>query len=375
MDKPLSVYLHIPFCLKKCAYCDFYSTGANSQQIEAYIGALKKEIKKWGGRTDRPIDTIYFGGGTPSVLDIKQVKDILNSVFDSFNVQRGCEITFEVNPATVNKEYLKELKEIGVNRLSIGIQSGDDAVLKLLGRQHSVQDGINCFNDARKVGFDNISVDLMLGIPNSTTAQTRKSLELIKELSPEHISAYMLILEENTYFYKKRNELVFPDEDAEEKEYMLVCEELKKAGYEHYEISNFCKNGNHSRHNTRYWLCGEYLGLGPSAYSYFEGKRFHYSRDLKGFISAPQTVFDEKGGSLEEFIMLALRLSRGIIKAELENKYGKTFSSSLIKKAEFLKQLNLVNFDKESLSLTEKGMLISNSIITELISEDFYEDI
>lgn len=375
MDKPFSLYLHIPFCQRKCAYCSFYSAAANEIQINAYSKSLQREIKKWGGRTDRPIDTIYFGGGTPSVLSIQTVKEIINSVYNSFKVKKDCEITFEVNPNSVDKEYLSALKQLGVNRLSIGIQTGDDDLLNLLGRKHSVMDSIECFNNARSVGFDNISVDLMLCIPNSTTEQTIKSLELLKQLNPEHISAYMLILEENTVFYKKQNELDFLSEQAEADEYMLVCDFLKNIGYKHYEISNFCKENKESKHNTRYWLCEEYLGLGPSAYSYFEGKRFHFERDLKGFINQANTVFDEEGGSLEEYIMLALRLSKGLVKAELENKYGKTFSKSFIKRAEMLKEVGLINFSENGISLTEKGMLISNGIITEFTSEDFYENV
>ncbi len=375
MAKPLSLYLHIPFCKKKCAYCSFYSTAVTNEMTSNFVTALTNEIKKWGGRTDRPINTIYFGGGTPSALDIAQIKALIECIFSCFNVNKDCEITFELNPEKADFEYLKALKELKINRLSIGMQSADDFMLKLLGRRHTCDDTKACINTARSVGFNNISLDLMLCLPNSNKATLEKSLEFIKAVSPEHISAYMLSLEENTLLYKKKYLYTFPDEESEAEEYLYLCNALKEMGYNHYEISNFCKEGFHSRHNNVYWNCQEYIGIGPSAYSYFEGERFHYANDLRAFIKGSDTVYDEEGGSLYEYVMLKLRLSSGLNQKELKQLYNKTFSNKFIEKANMLKAAGLVNFSGESISLTENGMLISNSIITELTEEELYENV
>lgn len=375
MHKPLSLYLHIPFCIKKCAYCSFYSTAVTNEMTELFVTALTEEIKKWGGRTDRPINTIYFGGGTPSVLSINQIKTITDCIFSCFNVKGTSEITFEINPEKADVEYLKALKQLKINRLSIGMQSSSDSTLKLLGRRHTSFDTANCINLARSVGFNNVSLDLMLCLPNSTPQALQKDLAFIKEFMPEHISAYMLSLEENTALYKKKDLYTFPNEDAQAEEYLYVCNALKEMGYNHYEISNFCKDGFQSRHNNVYWNCEEYIGIGPSAYSYFEGKRFHYENDLRGFIKGADTVYDEDGGGFYEYIMLKLRLSSGLSKREIEQTYNKTFSKKFLNKAEMLKDAGLVKYNGENLSLTENGMLISNSIITELTEEELYENV
>lgn len=375
MAKPLSLYLHIPFCTKKCAYCSFYSTAVTNEMTKLYVTALKEEIKKWGGRTDRPINTIYFGGGTPSVLDIAEIKELTECIFSNFNVSENCEITFEINPEKADVEYLKALKQLKVNRLSIGMQSADDNMLNVLGRRHTSVNTENCIQTAKSVGFNNISVDLMLCLPNNNRESLQKSLDFIKRVSPQHISAYMLSIEENTLFYKKKDTYNFPNEDAQAEEYLYVCSALKEMGYEHYEISNFCKQGFHSRHNNVYWNCEEYLGIGPSAYSYFEGKRFHYENDLRKFINSAETVFDEYGGSFYEYIMLKLRLSSGLSKREIEQIYKKTFSKKFFNKVGLLSQAGFVNFNNDCISLTESGMLISNAIITELTEEELYENV
>ena len=360
----LGLYIHIPFCAKKCAYCDFYSTFAEGTVIERYLSALEKEINKWGGLTDRPIDTIYIGGGTPSLLK-ERIGDIVKKVKDSFLVTDNAEITVEANPCSISEEFLLSAKKAGVNRLSIGVQSGNDKELKILGRMHTAKKASEAINLAREFGFDNISLDLMLCLPDSNLKTLKENLDYITALSPEHISAYMLKIEENTLFANK-SDLNLPDEDGEAKQYLYMCKYLENKGYEHYEISNFCKEGRESRHNLKYWNCEEYIGIGPSAHSFFEGKRFYYPNDLKGFIANPQTILDGEGGSREEELMLALRLKKGVDITKFYNPLPEDLKLRLKK----LEAEDLIEYNHPNISLTDKGMLVSNIIITELIYEN-----
>ncbi|MBQ8203062.1 MAG: radical SAM family heme chaperone HemW [Clostridia bacterium] len=362
--RKLGIYIHIPFCAKKCAYCDFYSTFAEGTVIERYLSALKDEISKWGGLIDRPIDTIYIGGGTPSVLG-KRICDIVKKVYDSFCVEEGAEITVEANPCSITAEFLQSARNAGVNRLSIGVQSGNNTELKILGRAHTAEEAERVVKLAREEGFDNISLDLMLCLPDSNIGTLKNSLDYITALEPEHISAYMLKVEENTLF-AKREDLNLPDEEEEARQYLYMCDYLEKKGYGHYEISNFCKEGRKSRHNLKYWLCEEYLGIGPSAHSFLDNKRFYYPDDLKGFISSPETLPDGAGGSAQEELMLALRLMKGIDITE----YYNPLPQDLINKLEGYKKQGLITYNHPMVSLTDKGCLVSNTLITELIYED-----
>ncbi len=364
MRKPLGLYIHIPFCAKKCAYCDFYSTFAEGTVIQRYLSALKNEISKWGGLTDRPIDTIYIGGGTPSVLG-ERIGEIVKWVCDSFSVEKTAEITVEANPCSINPEFLRAAKAAGVNRLSIGVQSGNDTELKTLGRTHTADEAVKAVKLAREEGFDNISLDLMLCLPDSSIETLKENLDYITALNPEHISAYMLKIESNTLFAKK-SDLNLPDDEGEAEQYLYMCDYLKSKGYEHYEISNFCKSGKESRHNLKYWNCQEYIGIGPSAHSFVNGKRFFYPSDLKQFISLPETVFDSDGGETEERLMLALRLKEGIDITEYYNPLPESISSKLEK----LKDEGLIEYNFPRISLTDRGMLVSNILITELVYED-----
>ncbi len=374
LDNSLGLYIHIPFCKKKCAYCDFYSGFLTEETKKAYIQTLTKELEKWGGLTDRPVNTVYFGGGTPSVLKADEVLAVLLAVYNNFKVTNDAEITFEVNPDTVDFNYLKAIKKGGVNRLSIGLQSASDEMLKLLGRTHSFSTSVECFKTARQSGFNNISLDIMLALPEEKSSLDT-TLKAILDLSPEHISAYMLTLEENTALYKKQDLLPLKTEEEYSEEYLKTCSFFEENGYIHYEISNFCKEGYESKHNSRYWQGEEYIGFGPSAYSFFGGKRFHFDRNLQQYIKNPTPVFDEDGGGIFEYIMLNLRLKNGINNGVIKENFGKTFTKKFIKKAKFLSELGLCVFNGESLYLTNQGMLVSNSIITEFISEEFYEDI
>ncbi len=360
------LYLHIPFCEKKCKYCDFYSSFVTEELLDNYTSALIKSIKKWGGKFRRPINTVYFGGGTPSLLSHRLIT-VLNAVYENFSVTENAEVTLELNPCGDVEGILKYAKKAGINRLSIGMQSGMDTELKTLGRTHSVNDTVNTVRLARDLEFRNISLDIMLGLPFSSNETLMKSLNLLKELSPEHISAYILKIEQNTALFRDKESLNLPCDDDIAEQYLLMCDFLKQNGYEHYEISNFCKKGTESRHNIKYWQGAEYLGLGPSAHSYFDGKRYYYPRDLKAFIKGNEPVFDGTGGTMDEYIMLSLRLKEGISFKNFESKFGYPLPITFIEKCRQLEKTEYINLTDKNISLTDSGMLISNTIITELL--------
>ncbi len=357
LTKPLGLYLHIPFCEKKCSYCDFYSVAANDTVKRDYIKALMREITQWGGKLSRPIDTVYFGGGTPSLI-AEYLPEIMRCVKASFRVLDNAEITMEMNPADNCREVLEYAKNAGVNRLSIGAQSGNDEELEILGRRHTKKQIEESVGLARKSGFENISLDIMLALPFSTAQSLERSLEFITDLNPYHISAYILKIEENTPFCKAYDSLNLPDEDKTADQYLQMCRYLENMGYEHYEISNFCKKGYQSRHNLKYWELEDYLGIGPSAHSLVDRKRFYYDRDLTGFIKGASPLPDGEGGSEEERIMLSLRLKKG-----LEIK----LNESLNRKCSLLERSGILSLEGNRIILSDRGMLLSNSIITEIL--------
>ena len=363
LRKPLGLYIHIPFCAKKCAYCDFYSAFPEGTVTARYLSVLKEEIIKWGGLTDRPIDTIYIGGGTPSLLG-ERIGEIVKTVYVNFSVCKDVEITVEANPCSITPEFLKSARESGVNRLSIGVQSGNDNELKVLGRTHTAEMAKSAVELAKREGFNNISLDLMLCLPDSSIKSLKENMDFIVGLNPEHVSAYMLKIEEKTLFAKR--ELNLPNEEEEAEQYLFMCDYLKEKGYEHYEISNFCKNGKESRHNLKYWQCEEYIGIGPSAHSFLDGKRFFYPADLRKFISCPETVVEGEGGDREEKLMLALRLKKGINLLE----FFEDIPKKVTEKINNFESKGLISYNHPHLHLTDKGMLLSNILITELIYED-----
>ena len=352
----LGLYIHVPFCEKRCAYCDFYSGVFTQQMVDNYTQSLVKEIKKWGGEITLPINTIYFGGGTPSLLNERLIA-VLKEIRQNFTVTENAEITLELNPQPNIENVLENAKKAGVNRISIGVQTADNEKLKLLGRTHTKQDAENAYFTARKLGFSNISLDLMIGLPKSNLQTLKKDLEFLVNLNPEHISCYILKIEQNTAFSKMKIDL--PDDDNVSDQYLFMCEHLKNKGYLHYEISNFCKAGLESKHNLKYWNCQEYLGIGPSAHSYYLGKRFYYPKDLKAFLNSPQTVFDAFGGDKNEKIMLKLRLKEGISFDILSKKAQQ--------KCELFTKNGLGEISNNRFSLTDSGMLVSNAIITEIL--------
>ena len=355
--KPIGLYIHIPFCISKCNYCDFYSVKVTDSIKKDYVKALIKEIKQWGDSLSRPIDTIYFGGGTPSLIS-EFLAEIMNAVKSAFCVLENAEITMEMNPADNSKEVLKFALKAGINRLSIGAQSGDNNELKILGRRHTAEQTVETVKLARNLGFENISLDIMLGLPYSTPESLSKNLDFITGLNPEHISAYILKIEENTQFYKIYDSLNLPDEDKTADQYLQMCEYLESKDYEHYEISNFARKNRVSRHNLKYWELEEYLGLGPAAHSFIDGKRFYYNRSLNEFIKGTSPLPDGEGGSEQERIMLGLRLNKGVEIIPDQRLAGKI---------QILERNGLLTLNRNRIVLTNKGMLLSNSIITEIL--------
>ena len=351
--------MHIPFCEKRCAYCNFYSAFKSEEMLESYTNSLIKSIKQWGGKINRPIDSIYLGGGTPSLLNHRLI-EVMTAVKENFKVLENSEITLEINPSNNIEEILKNAANAGVNRISIGAQSGIDRELSLLGRTHTAFDTQKAVEIAKNLGFENISLDIMLGLPNSNNKTLKESLDFLIELDPAHISAYILKIEPNTLLHKNINNLNLPDDDQIAEQYLFMCEYLKEKQFSHYEISNFCKEGFEGKHNLKYWHCEEYLGIGPSAHSFLNGERFFYPNDLKAFINGNSPIFDSIGGDQKEQIMLSLRLKEGYT-------FKDNIPEKVLNKCKLLQKNNLLKIEKNRIYLTENGMLVSNSIITEIL--------
>lgn len=366
MSDKLGLYIHIPFCKSKCAYCDFYSGKADESDYDKYLAELKDKIKYWSTKTDKALTSIYIGGGTPSVLGTDRLCEIINQIKACFTVADNAEITVEINPESGKSLDFEKLRSVGINRISVGMQSADERELKALGRIHGIEDVKLTISKAQSAVINNISLDLMLGIPYQTKESLKKSVDFCASLNVKHISSYILKIEEGTPFYKNRSYIPFPNEDEQSELYLFAVEYLSSLGYEQYEISNFAKKGFESRHNTSYWTLDDYIGIGPSAHSFFNGRRFYYKRDMLSFYKNI-TVDDGAGGDEEEFIMLSLRLKRGLDFDEYLKRYGKPIPDRLIKTAEKYIKLNLMEQSDNRLSLTPKGFLVSNTIISELI--------
>ncbi|MBQ6816635.1 MAG: radical SAM family heme chaperone HemW [Clostridia bacterium] len=363
MINNLGLYIHIPFCTQKCSYCNFYSFNAESNLIDSYFNTLLGEITAKGKTVTRPVSSVYIGGGTPTVAGGKRLYELLNTINKAFNVLPNAEITVEANPGDNLVDILPFLKKGGCNRLSLGVQSANQTELNLLRRRHNLTDVENAVNIARKTGINNISLDLMLGLPHSNLKTLKTSLDFLTGLNPQHISAYILKLEQGTPLFKNQANLNMPNEDMVADQYLFMCDYLSAKGFNHYEISNFAKDGYQSRHNSSYWQLCEYIGFGPAAHSFFNGKRYYYKPNITDYISNPTAIPDGDGGSEFEYIMLSLRMSDGINSAEFKNRYGKSFSEKFLKTAETLQKNGLVNINGQNISLTNKGMLVSNSVI------------
>lgn len=342
--KQSGLYFHIPFCKSKCPYCDFFSVKYNEELAEKYVDRLIEEMKKYRGS----FDTIYFGGGTPSILNSRLIGKIISSAREQFDIADNCEITIECNPSKNLEEDFKIYKEYGINRVSIGMQSAVKEERLALGRIAGKADVAKTVYDAKNAGISNISLDLMIGTPKQTEAGIEETLEFIKNMDITHISAYMLKIEKNTPFFKLQNKLDFPDDDFTCDMYLKVVDTLSNMGLQQYEISNFAKAGFESRHNTKYWKLAPYLGIGASAHSLWNGRRFHYDKDFN-------IIDDGIGCTNEEIIMLGLRLKEGIDPSILNTDYKKYIDMGY---------MEIIN---DRLSFTPKGFLVSNTILSNLI--------
>lgn len=364
--KNIGLYLHIPFCDGKCAYCDFFSKCSSQNDFDTYTENLCKSIENYSKIYKRKVDTIYFGGGTPSLLGSDRLCSILYTVLKHFDVDKNAEITLECNPTSRGQIDFEKLNKAGFNRLSIGLQSANDDELSVLSRKHTSKEAKNTVDLARKGGFTNISLDLMLCIPKQTKESLQKTIDFCKECDVKHISAYILKIEKNTPFYKKKDSLSLFSDDKQADIYEFAVNQLSAYGYTQYEISNFAKFGFESKHNLKYWHDEEYIGLGPSAHSFIDGKRFYFPRNIESFYNN-ETVFESNGGDEDEYIMLSLRLTEGLIFENFEKKFGHKVPSTIISRAKSLQKVGLVTINEKSLSLTVKGFLVSNSIISHLL--------
>ena len=409
MEK-LSLYIHIPFCIKKCRYCDFLSGPCDADTKERYVSALIREIRQSEYAGSR-VETVFFGGGTPTTLKPELLKEILDNVRDIFTLNEDAEISIECNPGTVDKEKLVSLRQMGFNRLSIGLQSTDDDELKYLGRIHNYEEFLETYKNAREVGFENINVDIMSALPGQTIDSYKDTLKKVISLGPEHISAYSLIIEEGTEFWDIYGDdgntltetepaegvLPLPDEDTERDMYYLTKKVLEEAGYHRYEISNYAKDGFECRHNKVYWTGDPYIGFGIGAASYADGVRWSNTDELypymKLLLKEENMVFtydDEEdeaaeedrplqtawrqgyqrlspNDKMEEFMIVGLRLMKGVSKERFAALFGRDIDrvfGSQIKKNE---EAGLLETDGDNIRLTEAGIDVSNRVLASFL--------
>ena len=366
----LGLYVHVPYCVRKCNYCDFCSLPNGRGEVpDSYVDTLCREIESYASVPKRMLDTVYFGGGTPSLLSPGQTEKIVSTIRDTFDISDAVEFTFEANPGTVTEEKALAFRSLGFNRVSLGLQSVHENEMKTLGRIHNFDDFVVSFNLLRKAGFDNINVDLMYGIPHQTKESFGQTLSSVIALSPEHISAYGLILEEGTPLYEKRAELPIPTTDEECDMYDLCRDMLGRAGYEHYEISNYAREGKRSRHNLLYWNFDGYIGVGAAAHSFYEGIRSYNTHDVEAYISSPEDT-REREVDLDaafEYAMLKLRLIDGFSLKEYKARFGASFTEGKEKTLLRLKDEGLITLDADRIALTERGFYLSNSILVEIL--------
>ena len=379
--KELEIYIHIPFCVRKCRYCDFLSSSAPADVQEAYMEALCKEV---AGRSyeygDYRVVSVFIGGGTPSIVNPSWISKLMNLLKEKFDVDKEAEITIEMNPGTVNEKALEIYKNAGINRLSIGLQSANNKELELLGRIHTYEDFLDSFNLARKLGFNNINVDIMSALPGQSFASYTETLQKIVnlEMPPEHISAYSLIIEEGTVFQDlyDAGKLDLPQEEAERQMYEYTEKFLAEKGYLRYEISNYAKPGKECRHNIGYWERREYLGFGIGAASLIDNRRFSNTSDRAVYIECPNIEYPEVqqlsiADQMEETMFLGLRMTRGIREKDFEKKYGKTLVQvygDVIQKHIKNGLLQRYTLDGEEwITLTQKGLDVSNYVMADFL--------
>ena len=388
-EKKIGLYIHIPFCKQKCYYCDFISYANKEELVERYIKCLKKEILQYAnenkimsehGLEERyVIKTIYIGGGTPSAIDEVYIINVLDTIKDNFKMRDNVEITIEVNPGTVNKDKLESYRECGINRLSIGLQAVQDDILKCIGRIHTYKDFENTYEYAREVGFDNINVDLMINLPNQTLDDVKESVKTILSLKPEHISVYSLILEPNTKMYELINSktLTIASDETERQMYWYVKDTLERHKYNQYEISNFTKSGFESKHNMDCWNQKEYIGVGASASSFMENKRYSNISELEKYIENIEKgtpnknlvleEFLDEESKMDEFMMLGLRKIDGVDIKEFERIFQINPIVKYCKKLDKLNREGLIEIDENNIKLSNKGIDLANLVWEEFV--------
>jgi len=392
-DEALGLYVHIPFCETKCPYCDFNTYAQLEALIPNYVAALQRELDLWGSLLETPqTSTIFFGGGTPAYLPVDDLSRVISSITEAFNVDSAAEISLEANPGDIDAERAAALREIGFNRVSVGIQSFDDGLLQMLGRKHDAKTAIAAIRNFRSGGFDSINLDLMFGLPNQTLKQWEASLDKTLELDTDHISLYGLTIEPNTPLevIVERGDLPEPDGDLAADMYLMACERLESAGYLHYEISNWCKPGKLARHNLIYWRSGEYLGAGPGAHSYVGGQRFENIKSPKQYVQALQSD-DERTASTDavarmqamgvvgdggsdsdrqqsaDFLMMGLRLSEGISAGEINGRFGVDFAAKYRDEIAQLTSIGLLESSGDRFWIPHDKWLVGNEVFSQFV--------
>ena len=379
MNGGMELYLHMPFCVRKCAYCDFLSFPTDQETQNLYTRRLREDIdamgKKYG---DIPVDTIFIGGGTPSVPDSALIVGIMEHVRKAFHVAEGAEISMEANPGTVTREKLTDYRRAGINRLSFGLQSANDRELKLLGRIHTWAEFLESFHLARECGFTNINIDLMSALPGQTRESWKDTLKRVTDLNPEHISAYSLIIEDGTPFGEKygseEGRKLLPDEDSEREMYHETKRFLRDCGYERYEISNYAKPGRACRHNIGYWTGLPYLGLGLGASSYMDGCRFAVNSDMKQYLEEKPGMFTDgekltKKDMEEEFFYVGLRMTAGVSLPEFERRFGVSAKDVYPGLMEMFVEEKAAVFQGDRFVLTDYGLDVSNYIMAQFLQD------
>lgn len=382
--KGLGLYIHIPFCASKCKYCDFYSLPNTNETLrEKYVEALMSHMEDYKIQAkDYVVTSIYFGGGTPSLLTEVQMKALMKKIRKCFRVSARCEISMEANPGCVDAKKLKSFRKSGINRISLGAQSFNDELLLSIGRIHKSEDIYSAVLDCAKAKIDNISLDLMFGLPGQTMDDVLNDIKCISQLNVAHVSLYGLKLEEGTPLWFSRNEIKFPSEDEERNMYFGASEYLKRLGYRQYEISNFSKKGRKCRHNLKYWNTDEYIGLGCGAHSYFGGKRYSFKKDIKLYIDSfdaekkvSQSLVDEyidipPSARIAEYVMLRFRLCEGIDTTVFKKKFGRNFDDIYLDRIKpYLDSGHIVKTQR-GYAFSPDGMYVSNYILSRVVDFD-----
>ena len=374
MSGGMELYLHMPFCVRKCAYCDFLSFPSGAETQRMYAKRLMEDIDVMGKRYGEiPVETIFIGGGTPSVPDSGLIVEIMEHVRHAFHVADGAEISMEANPGTVTREKLTDYRKAGINRLSFGLQSANDRELKLLGRIHTWAEFLESFTLARECGFANLNIDLMSALPGQSEESWQETLRFVCDLEPEHISAYSLIIEEGTPFASRT--LNLPDEDAEYNMYEATAQILREYGFEQYEISNYAKKGRECRHNVGYWIRQDYLGFGLGASSLYGKERFANTQDMKKYLEnsrTPEKIREKeppltREDEMAEFMFLGLRMTRGISKAEFERQFGSEIDAIYGDVLRKYKSMGLLLEENGRIFLSREGIHVSNSVMADFL--------